>query len=181
MWKIFFWRDSRRQCFLRIRVAIEVHKPLMAGFWVPRSRKAKVWAEIKYVKLFNFYYDYGNIGHTNKGCDVDEIFKERIRDNHHFGIWMRLTHVRDNWGGKFSSDSSKNKDGRENSSNLGNKKVEGSMDEAGIEEGSTFVHLEATPLRNMMENDNRGKETGLRVLVLDPWIQWWIRMRCVLE
>lgn len=40
--------------FVRIRVAVDITKPLLTGFWIPRPNQARVWASVRYEKLQNF-------------------------------------------------------------------------------------------------------------------------------
>ena len=43
-----------------IRVDIDMEKPLMVGFWVPKKEKekGKVWEKIKYEKIVDFCFGY---------------------------------------------------------------------------------------------------------------------------
>ncbi|TYH85012.1 hypothetical protein ES332_D02G236600v1 [Gossypium tomentosum] len=56
---------------------MEVNKPLVDGFWVPRQNRNRVRASIKYEKLSDFCYFSGMLGPTAKSCkeaplDLDE-------------------------------------------------------------------------------------------------------------
>ena len=42
------WVNGVGQCFLRMRMAMEAVKPLVAEFWVLREGNSKVWVEVKY-------------------------------------------------------------------------------------------------------------------------------------
>ncbi|OMO52011.1 reverse transcriptase [Corchorus capsularis] len=59
--------------FLRIRLGIEVCKPLVPGFWVPRRNKEKVWAMVRYEKLVDFCFTCGKLGHVEKQCHMEPI------------------------------------------------------------------------------------------------------------
>ncbi|KAJ1395066.1 Zinc finger, CCHC-type [Sesbania bispinosa] len=54
--------------FMRIRVRINVKKPLITGFWLPRKDLPKTWIFIKYERLQGFCYNCGVIGHDNRTC-----------------------------------------------------------------------------------------------------------------
>ncbi|KAJ1407196.1 Endonuclease/exonuclease/phosphatase superfamily [Sesbania bispinosa] len=42
--------------FMRVRVTVNVKKPLVTGFWVPRKDLPKTWVLVKYEKLQDFCY-----------------------------------------------------------------------------------------------------------------------------
>lgn len=56
--------------FLRVRVEIEISKPLPKGFWLRRNTGAgqDLWISYKYEKLSDFCYDCGRLGHDNRSC-----------------------------------------------------------------------------------------------------------------
>ncbi|XWS21768.1 hypothetical protein CRYUN_Cryun30bG0082600 [Craigia yunnanensis] len=75
--------------FLRIRVAEDMKKPLVAGFWVLRGDKGKMWSKRNY----------------------EDIKKEGERkgDMKNYGLWMKATPVRVKderswWRGKEKGD-----------------------------------------------------------------------------
>ncbi|KAJ1393350.1 Zinc finger, CCHC-type [Sesbania bispinosa] len=53
---------------MRVKVGINVKKPLPTGFWVPRANLPKAWVLVKYEKLQDFCYSCGVIGHDQKSC-----------------------------------------------------------------------------------------------------------------
>ena len=55
--------------FLRVRVAVDVEKPLVAGFWVSRGDRGRVWAKIKYKRIADFCFRCGRLGHVLKNCE----------------------------------------------------------------------------------------------------------------
>ena len=54
--------------FLRMRIMIDIQKPLTTGFWVPRRNKGNVWVWLRYERLQNYCYNCGKIGHESKNC-----------------------------------------------------------------------------------------------------------------
>ena len=46
------------KCFLRIKVRIQVNKPLIDGFWLPIREKERRWIMIKYEKLYELCFAY---------------------------------------------------------------------------------------------------------------------------
>ncbi|KAI9121640.1 hypothetical protein K1719_008673 [Acacia pycnantha] len=60
--------DRLSRTFIRTRTLVNIKKPLVAGFWVPRPRRKPVWVSIRYKRLQNYCYDCGRIGHEVKNC-----------------------------------------------------------------------------------------------------------------
>ncbi|KAI9119917.1 hypothetical protein K1719_009306 [Acacia pycnantha] len=54
--------------FIRTRSLVNIHEPLVPGFWVPRPQREPVWVTIKYEMLQIYCYDCGQIGHEAKSC-----------------------------------------------------------------------------------------------------------------
>ena len=87
------WASGVGKSYLRIRVEIETEKPLMGGFWVLRGNKGKVWAEVKYEKITDFYFGCGRLGQVLRFCEErGEQYKEG--DRKRFGIWMKAAPVK---------------------------------------------------------------------------------------
>ncbi|GLT75917.1 hypothetical protein SLA2020_476090 [Shorea laevis] len=57
------------ESFLRLRVAIDVHSPLLTSFQFRIQGDEICSAEFKYEKLVDFCYQCGMLGHTNKFCN----------------------------------------------------------------------------------------------------------------
>ena len=75
--------------FLRIRVKVDVEKPLVGGFWVFRENKEKVWVEVKYEKITDFYCGYGRLGHVVRFCENKGEMGEEIEGRRRYGLRMK--------------------------------------------------------------------------------------------
>ncbi|KAF7138348.1 hypothetical protein RHSIM_Rhsim07G0162600 [Rhododendron simsii] len=54
--------------YLRIRVWLDVSKPLKKGFFLRRPKEDDLWVKFKYERLSDFCYGCGRISHTVKEC-----------------------------------------------------------------------------------------------------------------
>ena len=72
-----------------MRIAVEIEKPLVVGFWVPMEDKGRVWVEVKYEKLVDFCFVCGRMGHVMKNCErgIEEMGKGEGRMR--YGLWMK--------------------------------------------------------------------------------------------
>lgn len=56
--------------FLRIKVAIDVYKPLKSKMRIKKPRGDWMWIKFKYERLPSFYFYCGLIGHSEKFCET---------------------------------------------------------------------------------------------------------------
>ncbi|KAJ1436551.1 Zinc finger, CCHC-type [Sesbania bispinosa] len=81
--------ESRWGRFLRMRMMLDLRKPLRRGMVVQLPNKKKVKVFFKYEKLPNFCYICGRMGHVIRNCsDVEGELDEEELDNLPFGQWM---------------------------------------------------------------------------------------------
>ncbi|OMP06952.1 hypothetical protein COLO4_07749 [Corchorus olitorius] len=78
-----------RRGFFRIRVLIDVTKPLPSGFWASRPGKSNVWASFKYEHLADFCYNCGCLGHVEGHCVKDTVMSIPDPSLPKYGPWMR--------------------------------------------------------------------------------------------
>lgn len=73
---------------LRMKIQIDVGKPLKRGIFLESNMGENRWIPISYEKLLDFYYGCGYVGHTIKECDCDMSpgsSSEELR----YGDWLR--------------------------------------------------------------------------------------------
>ena len=61
--------QPRCSCFVRIRVEVEVSKPLWLGIFLPRKDLSEFWIGFKYECLPALCYKCGILGHDSVGCN----------------------------------------------------------------------------------------------------------------
>ncbi|KAF7124222.1 hypothetical protein RHSIM_Rhsim12G0079700 [Rhododendron simsii] len=64
------WRNSVK-C-LRLRVWIDINKPLKKGFFLKRSNMEDLWVPFKYERLSEYCFECGRIGHSIPDCKWKE-------------------------------------------------------------------------------------------------------------
>lgn len=75
--------------FMRIRITMDITKPLRSGMKMRKEGGECLWAEFKYERLPNFYFLYGIIKHTERFCHLFfEGANEEIERS--YGSWLRV-------------------------------------------------------------------------------------------
>lgn len=79
------WRS-----FMRIRVQLDITKPLRRRLKMKKAGGEPFWVDFKYERLANFCFLCGVIGHTEKFCHLlfDGVDEETERP---FGSWLRAS------------------------------------------------------------------------------------------
>lgn len=57
--------ENTHKTYTRLKVEVNVEKPLLAGFWWINSGDEEQWASIKYERLFDFFYGCRKLGYTS--------------------------------------------------------------------------------------------------------------------
>lgn len=72
--------------YLRLRVIIDITKPLKKGFFLKRRDKEDLWIKFKYERLSDFCYVCGLIGHGLNDCMEKSV---GVRSHLEFGSYLR--------------------------------------------------------------------------------------------
>jgi hypothetical protein len=77
--------------FIRIRVDVNITKPLLPGFFLPRPGLNDLWINLKYEKLPDTCFNYGLLDHDGRTCGINPL-----KQSNQFGVkflaygqWMR--------------------------------------------------------------------------------------------
>ncbi|XP_021749920.1 uncharacterized protein LOC110715641 [Chenopodium quinoa] len=78
--------------FIRIKVLVEVHKPLRRGVFLAGGNGKAKWVDIKYERLSDFCFYCGILDHTDKECtkkeEEDDSSTEVV---YQYGPWLRAS------------------------------------------------------------------------------------------
>ena len=78
--------------FLRVKVEVDVTKPLCRGRKIALNDDDETWVSFKYEKLPNFCYWCGMVSHGDRECDVWLSSKGSLSlDQQGYGNWMRAS------------------------------------------------------------------------------------------
>ncbi|KAF7127011.1 hypothetical protein RHSIM_Rhsim11G0149500 [Rhododendron simsii] len=61
---------GKLQNFIRVRVWVDITKPLKKGFFLKRPEEEDLWVKFKYERLSDFCYSCGRVSHTVVDCTV---------------------------------------------------------------------------------------------------------------
>uniref|UniRef100_A0A2N9FS77 Uncharacterized protein n=1 Tax=Fagus sylvatica TaxID=28930 RepID=A0A2N9FS77_FAGSY len=77
--------------FIRVRIDVEVSRPLKHGIFLPRKGLKDLWIGLKYEKLPDLYLKCGIMGHESRfcGCQPSTLSNEHGFRFLAFGPWMR--------------------------------------------------------------------------------------------
>uniref|UniRef100_A0A803LAB8 Reverse transcriptase zinc-binding domain-containing protein n=1 Tax=Chenopodium quinoa TaxID=63459 RepID=A0A803LAB8_CHEQI len=78
--------------FLRIKVMIDIAKPLRRGLFLATGPSSSKWVALKYERLDEFCFFCGRLDHTEMGCSFKDEAKEVNADIvYQYGPWLRAS------------------------------------------------------------------------------------------
>ena len=84
--------------FLRVRVEVQLDKPLRRGGFVKNDENDRIWVDFRYERLPIFCYKCGILGHDDKHCLVNPM--ENPAGNQ-YGEWLKAGGALKDGGGNF--------------------------------------------------------------------------------
>ncbi|KAL2892811.1 Retrotransposon Gag-like protein 3 [Bienertia sinuspersici] len=83
--------------FMRIKVNVDVDKPLRRGFKIATMQNWTKWVDIKYERLGDFCFYCGRIGHIDRDCSfIEEDEEMRKSLVYKYGPWLKASPLRRN-------------------------------------------------------------------------------------
>lgn len=94
---------------LRIRVRLDISKPLRRGFMLRTNGICKdCWISIRYERLPDLCFNCGKIGHVAKDCYGDKNAERTQERNFEYGSWMKFqgfaSYFKENYANKSNGD-----------------------------------------------------------------------------
>ncbi|KAI9085404.1 hypothetical protein K1719_032660 [Acacia pycnantha] len=86
--------------FLRVRVMLDLRKPLAHRFWLPKPDGRNVWISVRYEKLQKICYTCSKIDHDNRDCNCEKLTSGFNPNEPRFGAWL-ATNVCRSWDETF--------------------------------------------------------------------------------
>lgn len=80
--------DGMWKQFVRIRVTMDVDKPLKRKMKIKREGNTWSWINFKYERLGTFCFVCGMLGHSDRDCPIVYANPEKVIDRA-YGIWLR--------------------------------------------------------------------------------------------
>uniref|UniRef100_A0A803MQQ5 DUF4283 domain-containing protein n=1 Tax=Chenopodium quinoa TaxID=63459 RepID=A0A803MQQ5_CHEQI len=78
--------------FMRIKVNIDLAKPLHRGLFLATGSSSSKWVPIKYKRLAEFCFFSGRLDHTESNCTFKDEAKDPSKDIvFHYGPWLRAS------------------------------------------------------------------------------------------
>jgi hypothetical protein len=78
--------------WMRVRVTIDITKPLCRGRKITLEDSSERWISFKYERLPNFCYWCGKVDHGDKDCSYWLANKHKLKSNdQQYGPWLRAT------------------------------------------------------------------------------------------
>ncbi|KAL2941944.1 hypothetical protein RDABS01_030294 [Bienertia sinuspersici] len=81
--------------FMRVKVMIDIGKPLRRGAKIATSANSSKWVDIKYERLGDFCYYCGKLGHVDRDCNEIEESKDELKEMvYKYGPWLRASSLK---------------------------------------------------------------------------------------
>ena len=78
--------------FIRLRVAVDIQKPLCRGRTIITARGKEGWVNFRYERLPNICYWCGKLTHGDRECPLWIRSRGTLKDgDQQFGAWLRAT------------------------------------------------------------------------------------------
>ena len=79
------WQSEQAK-FMRVRVELEIEKPLRRGAYIVSSDEERLWLTFKYERLPTVCFICGKLGHDKKHCPAARDWQTAC---HQYGDWLR--------------------------------------------------------------------------------------------
>ncbi|KAL2933007.1 hypothetical protein RDABS01_016126 [Bienertia sinuspersici] len=98
MGKFLGFDDSnpfRLNNFMRLKVPINIEKPLRRGLKIATHPNTSKWVDIKYERLDDFYYYCGKLGHVDRDCSFIDSYEGSSKEMvYKYGLWLRASSLK---------------------------------------------------------------------------------------
>lgn len=147
------WQSDQAK-FMRIRVELQINKPLRRGGYITSLDGERIWITFKYERLPTICFICGRIGHDNKHCVATSDMQTK---EHQYGDWIRA-----NGSYRRSSEKVKTRNGSSNQSNgMGEMTRSHTPLEQTPKEGTRALAVEASEgTQKSSESQGIGKATS---------------------
>lgn len=99
--------------FFRVKILLDVSKPVVDGFWIEGLDGKKMWIRINYEKLHVFCYKCEKIDHDFKTCSMERVMREDQLEKPKYESWLGTSFLRGRRDGEIESSSDLLKDGEQ--------------------------------------------------------------------
>ncbi|KAF7820596.1 TMV resistance protein N-like [Senna tora] len=80
--------------FVRAKVLVDLSKPFVDGFWIPRPNSPRIWLNVKYERLQHLCYQCGRVGHDHKQCGEERAKSLISPSKDRYGPWIGIAPVK---------------------------------------------------------------------------------------